>query len=171
MKVIVLSLLVSFYICDMKYRVLSDEELQHLEGDLKAFLIINGIHGEEWEKMNREEPLKALALVELFSDQVLQTVYEKVRFLEHRTPESCLVFYFKENEQELIAIQRNSASALDLSTIDGIHHALSNHLNELSVFTSKKDYRSVREEEVHQLIEQGAVLSSEDFWSSLQKII
>lgn len=155
----------------MKYRILSDEELQHLEGDLKAFLIINGIHGEEWEKMNQQEPTQAFALVELFSDQVLQTVYEKVKFLEHRTPESCLVFYFKEKEQELIAIQRNSTSEVDLSTIEGIHQALLNHLKELSVFTSKKEYHVEREKEIHQLIEQGAVLSSDEFWNSLQKII
>ena len=94
----------------MRYRILSDEELQHLEGDLKAFLIINGLHGEEWAKLNQEEPQKVLDLVELFSDQVLQTVYEKVRFLEHRTSDSCLVFHLGEQEQELIAIQKKGDS-------------------------------------------------------------
>ncbi|WP_430405394.1 DUF6495 family protein [Fluviicola sp.] len=46
----------------MKYRILSDEELQHLEGDLKAFLIINGVHGEEWAKLNQEDPQKAAGI-------------------------------------------------------------------------------------------------------------
>lgn len=155
----------------MKYRILSDEELQHLEGDLKAFLIINGIHGEEWEKLNREEPGKAVALVELFSDQVLQTVYEKVKFLEHRSTDSCIVFHFAEGEQELIAIQRKPGSELDLSTIDGIHQALKNDLNQLSFFTSKRPYQDPRETEIHKLIEQGAVLSSEIFWNSLREIL
>jgi hypothetical protein len=40
----------------MKYRRLTQEELTHLEGDLKAFLIINGIDGEAWEKLNQESP-------------------------------------------------------------------------------------------------------------------
>jgi hypothetical protein len=44
----------------MKYRRLTQEELTHLEGDLKAFLIINGIEGEAWEKLNQESPEKAL---------------------------------------------------------------------------------------------------------------
>ena len=155
----------------MKYRILSDEELQHLEGDLKAFLIINGIHGEEWEKLNLEEPEKAIALVELFSDQVLQTVYEKVKFLEHRTPDACLVFHFAEKEQELIAIQKKPGSSIDLSSVEGMHQALSKELKQLSFFTSKKPYNDPREKEIHQLIEQGAVLSSEIFWNSLREIL
>ncbi|WP_300662447.1 DUF6495 family protein [Fluviicola sp.] len=155
----------------MKYRILSDEELQHLEGDLKAFLIINGVHAEEWEKLNQEEPEKALALVELFSDQVFQTIYEKIHFLEHRSPESCLVFRFLKDEQELIAIQRNPDSSLDLSSTEGIHLALSQHLKELSIFTSKRAFGQEREQEIHQLIEQGAILSSEEFWNSLQEIL
>ncbi|MNU81841.1 hypothetical protein D3C71_715120 [compost metagenome] len=155
----------------MKYRILSDEELQHLEGDLKAFLIINGVHAEEWEKLNQEDPQKALALVELFSDQVFQTIYEKIHFLEHRTPESCLVFRFLKDEQELIAIQRNPDSTLDLSDTEGIHLALSQHLKDLSLFTSKRAYSQEREREIHQLIEQGAILSSEEFWNSLQQIL
>ena len=155
----------------MKYRILSDEELQHLEGDLKAFLIINGIHGEEWARLNKEEPQKAIELVKLFSDQVLQTVYEKVKFLEHRTPDSCLVFHCREQEQELIAIQKNPASSLDLSTVEGIHNALTKTPGDLSFFTSKKKYNDSREQEIHQLIEQGAVLSDAGFWNSLQEIL
>jgi hypothetical protein len=155
----------------MKYRILSDEELQHLEGDLKAFLIINGIHGEEWAKLNREEPQKAIELVGLFSDQVLQTVYEKVKFLEHRTPDSCLVFHFGENEQELIAIQKKHGSSVDLSTVEGIHTALTKTPADLSFFTSKKNYNDPREQEIHRLIEQGAVLSDSGFWNSLKEII
>ena len=155
----------------MKYRILSDEELRHLEGDLKAFLIINGVHGEEWAKLNLEEPKKALELVELFSDQVLQTVYEKVKFLEHRTVDSCIVFHFGEQEQELIAIQKKPDSSVDLSTVDGIHDALTKTPMDLSFFTSKKRYPKSREMEIHQLIEQGAVLSDAGFWNSLKEIL
>lgn len=155
----------------MKYRILSDEELQHLEGDLKAFLIINGVHGEEWAELNQKEPQKALELVELFSDQVLQTVYEKVKFLEHRTPDSCIVFHLGENEQELIAIQKNPGSAVDLSSVDGIHEALTKIPKDLSFFTSKKNYNDSREMEIHQLITQGAVLSDAVFWNSLKEIL
>ena len=69
--------------------MLSQEELELLEEDLKAFLIVNGIHADEWEQMNTAAPEKAIELVELFSDTVLQKVYENLRFIEHRTTRSC----------------------------------------------------------------------------------
>lgn len=155
----------------MKYRVLSDEELQHLEGDLKAFLIINGIEGDTWKKLNGEEPDKALALVELFSDQVLQTVYEKIEFLEMRTPESCLVFRLNKKELVLISLNRNPGSTIDLSTVEGIHDALVNRFKELQLFTSKRLYAREREQEIHQMIQEGCSLSSGEFWDALTKVI
>lgn len=155
----------------MKYRILSDEELSHLEGDLKAFLIINGIEGDTWKKMNEEEPEKAMALIELFSDKVLETIYEKIDFLEFRTNDSCLVFHLGEKEQSLISIQKKADSSVDLSTPEGIHDALKNHFSELEFFTSKRNYTQEREAEIHTLINQGCVLSTKEFWNSLQEVL
>ena len=56
----------------MKYRILSNEELSHLEEDFKHFLIVNGVHAEEWEALNNNDVDKAVQLVEVFSDTVLQ---------------------------------------------------------------------------------------------------
>ena len=66
----------------MRFRLLSNEELQHLESEFKQFLIINHIHSDEWTQINANEPEKSLALVEFFSDTVLLKVYEKIHFLE-----------------------------------------------------------------------------------------
>ena len=104
----------------MKYRILTTEELTHFEEDLKQFLIVNGVHGDEWERMNRETPDKAVELVALFSDTVLQKVYEKIRFLEFRSVDSCLVFHCLSDRMLLIAIQRTQPD-LDLSTPENIH--------------------------------------------------
>lgn len=155
----------------MKYRRLTQEELTHLEGDLKAFLIINGIEGEAWEKLNKETPDKAQQLVDLFSDNVLQTVYEKVNFLEFRRPDSCIVFQMGKTEQALIAINKKPTSQLDLSTVESIHAALTNHINELDFFQSRKAYTQARETEIHLLLEQGCVLSVQEFWDSLTEVI
>ena len=159
------------YFCDMKYRMLTNEELEHLEGDLKAFLIINGLEGDSWKKLNEEEPDKAIALVELFSDQVLETVYEKVEFLEHRSEDTCLVFRLAEKEQNLITLQRQEGSTLDLSTPEGIHEALSKHISELEFFRSSVPYHQQRELEVHKLITQGCFLSTREFWDALVQVL
>ncbi len=121
--------------------------------------------------MNEQEPEKALALVELFSDKVLETVYEKLEYLEFRTVESCLVFKMGKTDQSLISIQRKPGSSLDLSTPEGIHNALRDHFPELELFTSKRNYTQEREMEIHVLITQGCVLSSAEFWNALEEIV
>lgn len=153
----------------MKYRMLTHEELIPLEDDLKHFLIVNGVEGDTWAKLNRENPQKAEELVALFSDVVLQKVYEKIKFLEHRSEKSCLVFKFAENEIELISISNKGLG--DLSTPEGIHDCFVNRSKELSVFKTTKKYSDVREMEIHRMLEQGCVLSNEAFWISLEKVL
>lgn len=155
----------------MKYRILTSEELNHLEDDLKHFLIINGVHSEEWERLNKEETEKAIELVEIFSDTVLQKVYEKLQYLEFRSMDSCIVFHFTPKDVELISIQKKQDSKIDLSTAESIHEALKSTINDLTFFESKKKYSDSRELEIHKMIEQGCLVSSEEFWNSLKEVI
>jgi len=151
----------------MKYRCLSDEELEHLAEDLKHFLIVNGIHADEWEHMNKVKPTKAIELVELFSDTVLEKVYSNIAYLEHRTVDTCLVFHFTESKIELISIQGKKDAMIDLSTPENIHAALVNKGEKLSFFQTEKSYSKPRNEEIHQMIEQGCFVSSREFWNAL----
>jgi hypothetical protein len=156
----------------MKYRLLTDEELHLLEDDLKQFLVVNQVYKEEWEEMNKSNPELALQMIELFSDNVLQIVYEKVKFLEHRTIDSCFVFKCGAEKLELIALQKkNPTDLIDLSTPEGIHEALTKHADLLSFFTNEKPYSQGREMEIHQMLEQGCVNSTEEFWSALEKTL
>ena len=154
----------------MKYRILSQEELELLEDDLKAFLIVNGVHGDEWAEMNKSNPVKAVELVELFSDTVLQKVYDKVRFIEHRSQKSCMVFHLLDDKIELISINANS-DAVDLTTPESIHEALSTNAKSLSIFGTEKMYLKDRASEIHEMLEQGCVNSSEAFWYQLVKVV
>ncbi len=155
----------------MKYRILSDEELEVFAEDLKHFLIVNGVHGEEWEEMNKVNPEKAVQLVELFSDTVLQIVYEKLQFIEHRSATSCLVFHLKSDHVEMISLNAKPDSTADLSTPGSIHAALVNQPYELTVFKTSKPYTKERELEIHQMLEQGCVNSTESFWQALETLV
>ncbi len=150
--------------------MLSVEELVPFEEDLKQFLIVNGVHGDEWEQMNRDTPEKAIELVELFSDTVLQKVYEKIMFLEFRSIDSCLVFHCLSDRSLLIAVQHTQPD-LDLSTPESIHSALTGDLSRLNFFRSEKMHQHSREEEVHRLFEQGCVPSDEAFWNALVAVV
>ena len=155
----------------MKYRILTNEELSHLEEDFKQFLIVSGLHAEEWEEMNKTEISKAVQIVEIFSDTVLQKVYEKIKFVEFRSENSCIVFDCKEDKIELISIQGKKGIQVNLSTPESIHDALKNNLSNLQFHRSEKKHNVTRELEIHSLLEQGCVISSEDFWQLLLKII
>ena len=154
----------------MKYRMLTDEELEVFAEDLKHFLIVNGVHAEEWEEINKNNREKAIELVELFSDNVLQIVYEKMKFLEHRSEKSCLVFHFESDKIELISLNVKEGKS-DLSSPESIHDALVNRPNEISVFKTSKNYAKAREMEIHEMLMQGCMNSSEAFWISLDKLI
>lgn len=155
----------------MKYRILSQEELQALEKEFKQFLIVNEIYTETWQQLNREEPEKALQLVEIFSDTVLQKVYEKIQYIEFRSEEICSVFNCLPDTIQLISIQKKPHAFVDLSTPEGIHHALKNFSGELLFFRKEKRYLSTREAEIHALLETGCVVSTREFWNLLTQVL
>ncbi len=155
----------------MKYRLLTDEELQLFEEDFTHFLIVNGVHGEEWEKMNSDDPDKAIALVEMFSDTVLQKVYEKIRFIEFRSKNSCMVFRLDPENIQLISVNVKPDAQADLSTPESIHEALVKTPEQLTLFKTGKNYSGEREAEIHRMIEQGCVHSSEEFWNALSEVL
>lgn len=155
----------------MKYRMLNAEEREIFDEDFKAFLITNGVHAEEWAKMNQEEPEKATKLVALFSDIVFDKVYQKIEFIEFRAPDSCLVFHCQPDQLSVISILPAVKNDVDLSTPESIHDALVHHSEKLTVFQSTKRYSTLRELEIHQMIEQGCVNSSRAFWDALQQVI
>ncbi len=155
----------------MKFRMLSDDELKALEPELKQFLIVNGLHHEQWELLNHEEPDKAMALVELFSDTVLQKVYQKIEFLEHGSANNCLFFKLSEKEISLISIEVKPSAKIDLSSPEKLHVALTNNFNELNFYASTREFSQERETEIHQLLEQGCIVSSKQMWEALTEVL
>ena len=153
-----------------KYRFLSDEELKHLEEEFKQFLIVNHVYKEEWQKINESDSEKALELVGLFSDQVLQRVYEKITYLEKRTKDACFLFKFGDEVLDLLIIQTQN-SEIDLSQIESIHSNLKSRFNQLEFYKSSKKHTNTREYEIHLTFEQGAELSSKEFWDLIQQIV
>jgi cag pathogenicity island protein 24 len=154
----------------MKYRVLTGEELLHFDEEFKQFLIVNGVYADQWEALNHKEPEKALRLVQLFSDMVLQRVYERINYVEFRCKESCLLFFLDKEVIHLISLQTKAPSSVDLSSPEGIQYALTKQSDTLSFFRSKKMYRSSREKEIHTLLEQGCVPSSHEFWQKMCEV-
>jgi phenylalanyl-tRNA synthetase beta subunit len=60
---------------------------------------------------------------------------------------------------------------VNLSTPEVIHFELMNNFKNLQFHRSEKPNSISRELEIHNLLEQGCVVSSEEFWEFLLKII
>lgn len=155
----------------MKFRMLNADELSVLEEDLKAFLIVNGLDGSEWEKLNKVDPEKATKLVELFSDLVLEKAYNKIHFLEFRSKNMCMVFNCQEELTQCINLELTNDSTGDLSTPESIHQTLLQKASDITFRKTERKNQKSKAEEVHNLIENGCVPSIEEFWISLEKVI
>jgi len=154
----------------MRFKVLSDEELQANEQELIQFLIVNGIDGPLWEKMNQEEPDKAVTLVELFSDIVWERLLAKINYLEFRSSNKLFVFHCGPEEIELLALQSDFPQ-VDFSTPERIHESLLKFPDQVTYFTQKKSYIPTREDELFRMIQQGCVRSTDSFFNALKEVI
>ena len=154
----------------MRFRKLTIEELTALEPELKQFLILNEIYGDDWEKLNQENPEKAQSLVDIFSDNVLDKVYYKIDFLEKRTSNAFSVFSLTESAVETITIQSKS-EAIELLTNEQIEKALNQHLAALEIFCGTKKIETTKSDEVFKLIQSECDLSSYDVWHSFSSFL
>ncbi|MBM3429400.1 MAG: hypothetical protein FJX99_00270 [Bacteroidetes bacterium] len=84
------------------YRCLSDEELNLLEDEFKAFLIVNNLFSEDWLNLNREDPAKAREVVELFSKTVFDQIISNSNYLILNSPK--LIHLVKKENETLTAI-------------------------------------------------------------------
>jgi hypothetical protein len=143
-------------------------ELINFNVELKQFLILNEIYGDDWEKLNQENPEKAQSLVDIFSDNVLDKVYSKIDFLEKRASNAFSVFSVSNTDIETITIQSNN---LELFTNEQIEVALNKHLAELEIFCGTKKSETTKSDEVFKLIQSGCDLSTYDVWHSFSSFL
>lgn len=154
----------------VKYRRLSDEELKELEQEFKQFLIANGVHNEQWVKINDEEPEEAMNLVDLFSDLVLEKSLEQIKYLIHISAGDLKVFWFQKDKAKLVAL-KSSTESLDFTT-DTWMSEIPEHFSEVECFTSEKEFEEKdRSKELYFLIKAGAQVSSEQMFKIVHELV
>jgi hypothetical protein len=154
----------------MRFRSLTIDELKELETEFKQFLIINQVYNEEWIEMNKKDLDKANALVDLFSDRVLEKVYSKIDFLEKRDKHTFSVFAVTKTDIETITIQSKNQT-IELLTNVQIETVLNQHLNELEIYCGTKKLSKDKCDEVFALIKEGCSISTFDVWHSFSSFL
>jgi hypothetical protein len=152
----------------MKYKRLSNEELQELEPEFVNFLASNQVTAPEWLELKASNLERVEELIEVFSDMVFENVLKKIKYVEHVTRQDWMVFHCKEEGLHMIGIQLSDESGLDLTDPDFFEH-----WNEapdsigITMYSKEQNYSEEREKVIFQLLESGCSIADEKLFNTL----
>lgn len=109
----------------MKYARLSLADLKDLEKEFVEFLIINGITADDWEKLKKEDIIKAEKIINQFSDVVWEGILRKNNILELRRTNRLTICRVKEGKIETLYVN-SEVGGLDLSDTKNIDKIVEN---------------------------------------------
>ncbi len=155
-----------------QYRRLTSEELELLEKDLIQFLAANSITAEDWEKFKKEEPEKAMALIDRFSDIVFEKVLSKEIDLEHRSPKKLKFFRCEQERIRLMGLDLPESSDTDLTDPDAFEALMEDPAKGAAgaqLYSAEKPYQKEREEEIKEMLDQGCRLTEKKLFDLLER--
>jgi hypothetical protein len=135
----------------MDYPCLSLAQLEALETDFVAFLIVNGVAGETWKTLNETDPSKAQELANLFSQVVWEKVLKETRYVKRLSETERIFGYLAEEQGVLLMGQQNPSGW-------AFHKA-------------KKHWGGNRESEVFTLLQQGFERATEQEFMEISQLI
>ena len=154
----------------MKYTRLTKEQFEELHQEFINFLATQTITVEEWKTIKENTPKVAEQELDVFSDLVWEGVLQKVKYLEHISPQQMHLFYLNENNMQVIAVKLKRK--VDLTTSEGFAWLRENLLNDdVEFLQSKKDYSKDKNLDKFTLIQQGAVITKGDLFKYFNKLV
>lgn len=155
----------------MKYSRLTKEQFEEMHKEFITFLSTQGIDADEWADIKKNKPEVAEEELDLFSDLVWDKVLQKVRYLEHFSPQQIFLFKIGETEISLIGIKLDNET-INLSTKEG-YKWLQTHLmdDNVSLYKSSKHISSERNTDIFALIKQGANITKGELYEYFAEVI
>lgn len=154
----------------MKYRRLTKEEFEELHEEFIMFLSANTITGEDWKVIVSETPEKAEELMDMFSDIAFDKVLGQNEYVERITETEFMSARFSDDSAEMILLRSVSGQPLPTNwEAAEMKKALDDKAFEL--FTGVKKYNLLREQEMFQLIQQGASFSKGENFAKLKSLL
>ncbi len=152
----------------MKYKRLSNEELQELEPEFVNFLATNQVIASEWLDLKDNNPERVEELIEIFSDMVFENVLKKIKYVEHVTRQDWMVFHCKEEGLHMIGIQLSDESGLDLTDPDFFEqwNQAPDSIG-ITMYSKEQGYAEEREKVIFQLLESGCTIAEEKLFNTL----
>lgn len=152
----------------MKYKRLSNEELQELEAEFVNFLASNQVTAPEWLDLKATHQERVEELISIFSDMVFENVLKKIKYLEHVTRQDWMVFHCKEEGLHMIGIQLSDESGLDLTDPDFFSQwDQAPDSVGITMYSKEQAYSEEREKVIFQLLESGCTIAEEKLFTML----
>ena len=135
----------------MQYPCLTLTQLEALETDFVAFLIVNGVEGETWKTLNETNPEQAQELVRLFSQVVWEKVLKETQYVKRISAFERIFGFLGEREGVLLIGQEQAGN--------------------WQFHKAHKQWNTRREAEVMTLLEQGFERATEAAYNEISQLI
>ena len=147
------------YYRQMKYARLTKEQFEELHKEFINFLATQSITAQEWTELKSTKPEVVEQELDIFSDLVWEGVLNKVKFLEHISPQQLMLFRISQTHIDLIAIKIENPN-IDITSEYGYKWLQQNiHDDSVVLFTSTKALKDDRNKDIFVLIQQGASIT------------
>lgn len=150
----------SYYLCPMNYyQRLSDDELSKLEQDFIKFMVLNGITGEDWNKIKKNDTKEAEGFIHQFSTVVYESSLRKAKNLLWVEKKIVRSFQCLEDKIVMCVLEYKGEESFNFQEIDDLHSFLSSGFKGISILSVDKIYNKKREHEMYDMIQSGCKIS------------
>lgn len=155
----------------MKYARLTKEQFEELHQEFINFLASQSITAEEWDAIKKNKPEVAEEELDVFSDLIWEGVLNKVKYLEHISPQQLMLFHISETHIHLIAIRIDN-ERIDITSEYGYKWLQQNLQNDdVSLYTSSKAISDDRNKDIFILIQQGSNITKGSLYRYFEGIL
>lgn len=154
-----------------KYRALSKAELIEFEKEFISFLVVNGIEANDWEKIKKEDPKKSEGIINQFSDVIYESIMRKTMFLEFISHKSIKCFQCLPTEIVLVGLDAKAGTDINFKGEQSLESIIVNNSESIEIYQTKKAYTKVREQEMFDLLANGANLSKGELFKRISLLL
>ncbi len=158
----------------VKYRLLTEEEQNHLSQEFIHYLASNSITGEDWESIKQKKPEEAQEHFAIFSDMVMEGAIDSIHYIELKKEDSIQIMACLKEEAKIVQldIKDQKFSFLVAKDIESLAKG-SIQLNDLEakIFSSDLKYPTERNLFIFSMLKQGYQPVSKEYWNNFSSLI
>jgi hypothetical protein len=152
----------------MKYSRLTKEQFEALHKEFALFLAALGIDASHWKELKTTAPEKVNALLDTFSDQVWEDVFNKATYLEQWEEKQVLFIHTNEEQMHSLLLKAPNAP-YPIVEEQGWQWVMNHiHTDDVLLYQGVKKYNQERKITLFEMIIKGAQLSDGKKYEALK---